>query len=232
VSRVDGVCPSYPGHQTRPPFRPLKAVAGVRIPSGLPWKTAADQACYYHQPASISSDRPSGTREGRKNSRLRCLRQSPRSADFACPTWARVPAELRSHEVDLVWDRTVHWQPATPRRDDQASLLAEGATDTSATAKHVRSALRTRDVDRSSRSLAASRTSPLSRNWRREMTNELDRLLTITDLSEMLGVPVDTLYGWRHRGEGPAGYRIGRHVRYRRAAVEAWLDTRVDRLQR
>jgi hypothetical protein len=44
------------------------------------------------------------------------------------------------------------------------------------------------------------------------MTNELDRLLTITDLSEMLGVPVDTLYGWRHRGEGPAGYRIGRHV--------------------
>jgi hypothetical protein len=34
------------------------------------------------------------------------------------------------------------------------------------------------------------------------MTKELDRLLTITDLSEMLGVPVDTLYGWRHRGEG------------------------------
>ena len=61
------------------------------------------------------------------------------------------------------------------------------------------------------------------------MTNELDRLMTITDLSEMLGVPVDTLYGWRHRGEGPEGYRIGRHVRYRRAAVEAWLDTQADR---
>jgi excisionase family DNA binding protein len=61
------------------------------------------------------------------------------------------------------------------------------------------------------------------------MTNELDRLMTITDLAEMLGVPVDTLYGWRHRGEGPAGYRIGRHVRYRRAAVEAWLDTQVDK---
>ena len=55
------------------------------------------------------------------------------------------------------------------------------------------------------------------------MTKELDRLLTITDLSEMLGVPVDTLYGWRHRGEGPAGYR---------AAVEAWLDTQADRRQR
>ena len=29
----------------------------------------------------------------------------------------------------------------------------------------------------------------------KEMINELDRLMTITDLSEMLGVPVDTLYG-------------------------------------
>jgi hypothetical protein len=37
------------------------------------------------------------------------------------------------------------------------------------------------------------------------MTNELDRLMTITDLSEMLGVPVDTMYGWRHGGEGLAG---------------------------
>jgi excisionase family DNA binding protein len=64
------------------------------------------------------------------------------------------------------------------------------------------------------------------------MTKELDRLLTIPDLSEMLGVPVDTLYGWRHRGEGRAGYRIGRHVRYRRAAVDAWLDIQVDKRQR
>jgi excisionase family DNA binding protein len=48
-----------------------------------------------------------------------------------------------------------------------------------------------------------------------------ERLMTITDLSTILGVPVDTLYGWRHRGEGPMGYRIGRHVRYRRSSVEA-----------
>ena len=40
-----------------------------------------------------------------------------------------------------------------------------------------------------------------------------ERLMTIADLSMMLGVPIDTLYGWRHRGEGPRGYRIGRHVR-------------------
>lgn len=55
-----------------------------------------------------------------------------------------------------------------------------------------------------------------------------ERLMTTLQLSEMLGVPVDTIYAWRHRGTGPVGYRVGRHVRYRRAAVEAWLEVRVD----
>ena len=55
-----------------------------------------------------------------------------------------------------------------------------------------------------------------------------DRLMTLAELADMLGVPVNTLYGWRCRGEGPPGYRIGRHVRYRRATVEEWLDTQTD----
>jgi excisionase family DNA binding protein len=57
----------------------------------------------------------------------------------------------------------------------------------------------------------------------------IERLMTLPELSEMLGVPIETLYGWRHRGEGPVGYRIGRHVRYRRSAVEEWLETQGDR---
>ena len=60
------------------------------------------------------------------------------------------------------------------------------------------------------------------------MPGDVERLLTILELSEMLGIPVDTLYSWRHRGEGPQGYRIGRHVRYRRSTVEAWLEERLD----
>ena len=55
-----------------------------------------------------------------------------------------------------------------------------------------------------------------------------DRLMTLAELADMLGVPVNTLYGWRCRGEGPPGYRIGRHVRYRRATVEEWLETQTD----
>ena len=43
-----------------------------------------------------------------------------------------------------------------------------------------------------------------------------DKLMSLTDVSEMLGIPVHTLYRWRYKGQGPAGYRVGRHVRYRR----------------
>ena len=55
-----------------------------------------------------------------------------------------------------------------------------------------------------------------------------DRLMTMAEVSDLLCIPISTLYGWRHRGEGAAGYRIGRHVRYRRAAVEAWIETQAD----
>ena len=55
-----------------------------------------------------------------------------------------------------------------------------------------------------------------------------DKLMSLTDVSEMLGIPVHTLYRWRYMGNGPVGYRVGRHVRYRRHAVEAWLEQRAD----
>jgi excisionase family DNA binding protein len=50
----------------------------------------------------------------------------------------------------------------------------------------------------------------------------------LPEVSQLLGVPVAMLYRWRYRGEGPTGYRIGRHGRYRRAAVEAWIETQAD----
>ena len=55
-----------------------------------------------------------------------------------------------------------------------------------------------------------------------------DKLMSLTDVSEMLGIPVHTLYRWWYKGHGPDGYRVGRHVRYRREAVEAWLEQRAD----
>ena len=53
-----------------------------------------------------------------------------------------------------------------------------------------------------------------------------ERLLSPEDLAEYLGVPLKTVYRWRYRGEGPASYRVGRHVRYKLEDVEVWLQSR------
>ncbi len=56
----------------------------------------------------------------------------------------------------------------------------------------------------------------------------IEPLLTIEDLARLLGVPVPTIYAWRYRGEGPRGYKVGRHVRFRLAEVNAWREGRAD----
>jgi|GEM_PF-6117602 len=51
-----------------------------------------------------------------------------------------------------------------------------------------------------------------------------DPLLTPEDVSVILGgVPPGPLKRWRTQRTGPVVLHIGRHVRYRRSAVEAWL---------
>ncbi|WP_200213391.1 helix-turn-helix transcriptional regulator [Micromonospora coerulea] len=49
-------------------------------------------------------------------------------------------------------------------------------------------------------------------------------LASADEVAEFLGVPVATLYQWRHRGVGPRGARIGRHLRYRWDDVEKFFD--------
>lgn len=57
----------------------------------------------------------------------------------------------------------------------------------------------------------------------------LERLLTPDEVAWLLGKPKATLYAWRSRGLGPAGVRVGNHLRYRRREVERWIDQHTDR---
>lgn len=60
-----------------------------------------------------------------------------------------------------------------------------------------------------------------------EGTTAADQLLTPEEVSEILGgVPPATLKRWRTQRTGPVVLHIGRHVRYRRSVVEAWLQTK------
>ena len=56
----------------------------------------------------------------------------------------------------------------------------------------------------------------------------LDRLLTVEDLADYLGVPVATIYAWRYRHQGPPGLRVGRHLRYRWADVQRWIHQQLE----
>ena len=58
------------------------------------------------------------------------------------------------------------------------------------------------------------------------IATQRDALLTTTELAEFLNVPVNTIYKWRATKRGPASaaHRVGRHLRWNAAAVDAWLS--------
>lgn len=55
-----------------------------------------------------------------------------------------------------------------------------------------------------------------------------ERLVSPGELAAYLAVPVQTVYGWRSKGVGPRGIRVGKHVRYRKADIDRWLTSRGD----
>ncbi|MFB6628916.1 helix-turn-helix transcriptional regulator [Streptomyces sp. NPDC056362] len=49
------------------------------------------------------------------------------------------------------------------------------------------------------------------------------RYLTPDDIASLFEVPLETVYQWRKKRTGPPGFRVGKHVRYDPAAVQAWV---------
>lgn len=51
---------------------------------------------------------------------------------------------------------------------------------------------------------------------------DAQELWNINDVAEYLGVTKQTIYSWRTSGYGPAGFRVGKHLRWRAATVINW----------
>lgn len=51
----------------------------------------------------------------------------------------------------------------------------------------------------------------------------MEKLLSVEEVADYLGVPVNTLYQWRHKGTGPIAFRVGRFLRYDPSDVRQWL---------
>jgi excisionase family DNA binding protein len=52
---------------------------------------------------------------------------------------------------------------------------------------------------------------------------EADELLTIDEVASIFKVPLKTVRAWRSNREGPRGFRVGKYVRFRRSAVDAFI---------
>jgi excisionase family DNA binding protein len=53
--------------------------------------------------------------------------------------------------------------------------------------------------------------------------------LTTTEVATLLNLAPGTLADWRWKGGGPPFTKVGRHVRYNKALLLAWLDVRTRR---
>lgn len=49
------------------------------------------------------------------------------------------------------------------------------------------------------------------------------KMLTEQDVTAMTGLARGTLAYWRHAGQGPRSYKLGRRVRYDETDVLAWI---------
>jgi excisionase family DNA binding protein len=56
------------------------------------------------------------------------------------------------------------------------------------------------------------------------MVNNPPDVMTVDQVAEYLQIPKQTLYSWNSTGRGPRALKVGRHCRYRRCDVDAWLE--------
>ena len=53
-------------------------------------------------------------------------------------------------------------------------------------------------------------------------------LVGVDEVASILGVSASTVRWWRQTGKGPRSAKIGKHVRYKRAEVEAWAESQFE----
>ncbi|WP_082462145.1 AlpA family transcriptional regulator [Agromyces sp. Leaf222] len=59
--------------------------------------------------------------------------------------------------------------------------------------------------------------------------DELGDYLSVDELAQYLQLSKETIYHWRLDGTGPRATKLGKHLRFRRENVEAWLQARTGR---
>ena len=63
------------------------------------------------------------------------------------------------------------------------------------------------------------------------MASEFPEIMTITETCKYLRIPRSSLYKLAQEGKVPC-QKVGRHWRFRREAIERWLETNPNAVQR
>lgn len=59
--------------------------------------------------------------------------------------------------------------------------------------------------------------------------DDSDQLLTPKEAAAVLKVSLRTFYSWRYESRSyPPAIKVGKHLRYRKSALDAWLDAQTE----
>ncbi len=56
--------------------------------------------------------------------------------------------------------------------------------------------------------------------------HEAEALMSTEEVAAYLRVSPSTIHDWRLKAAGPPAFKVGRHLRFRRAEVDEWLEAR------
>lgn len=62
---------------------------------------------------------------------------------------------------------------------------------------------------------------------RRPRKVKVMEIISTAVAADILGVAPGTLRYWRYLDQGPRSFRVGRHVKYQRADIDAWLASQL-----
>lgn len=52
----------------------------------------------------------------------------------------------------------------------------------------------------------------------------LEPLLSVQELADYLGLPVQTIYDWRVHGKGPRAHKVGKRIRFAISDIRVWVE--------
>ena len=55
------------------------------------------------------------------------------------------------------------------------------------------------------------------------------RYMDVRDVAELLGVSESTVHHWVGRGQSPPSFKVGKHRRFERSDVMAWIEEQKQR---